>query len=182
VVRRGACRRRAVDACGLTAMKDAVDLWRPLRTPIFRHPLVCRRPARSCRAFGGVADGADRRPAAVGRADQTASTLPRIRRTLRGHRSILAVSKTGTFRPTRWRARSARASRPQRTIDQRGGRRLMRLTSGAPISCRHGRRRKEPLPLDAAFRGRIRAAPRRFSELAGTISGTILGTVGSSVT
>jgi len=24
-------------------MKDAVDLWRPLRTPIFRHSLVCRR-------------------------------------------------------------------------------------------------------------------------------------------
>ena len=65
-------------------MKDAVDLWRPLRTPIFRHSLVCRRPARSCRALGGVADGADRRPGAVGRADQTASTLPRIRRTYRG--------------------------------------------------------------------------------------------------
>ena len=72
----------------------------PFRTPIFRHSLVCRRPARSCRALGGVADGADRRPGAVGRADQTASTIPRIRRTFRGHRSILAVSKTGTFRPT----------------------------------------------------------------------------------
>ena len=40
---------------------------------------------------------------------------------------------------------SARASGPERTTDQISGRRIMRVTRRAPISCRHCCRRKEPL-------------------------------------
>ena len=37
---------------------------------------------------------------------------------------------------------------PRRTTDQICGRRLMQVKRGAPISCRHRCRRKEPLPSD----------------------------------
>ena len=81
----------------------------------------------------------------------------------------------------RSRARSACASHLQCASGQRSGRRLMRVKRRAPISCRHGCRRKEPLHSDqrAGRLDRRRSAP--IFGLAGTISGTIEGTVGGRV-
>lgn len=81
-----------------------------------------RRPEQSRRAAG------TRRAANVGR------QVP-LRRSGFTDRRLLAGCSC---------ARSACASRAQRTTDQICGRRLMRAKRRTPISCRHGCRRKEP--------------------------------------
>jgi hypothetical protein len=67
--------------------------------------------------------------------------------------------------PARSRARSTRASRHRRATDQICGRRLMRAKRRAPMSCRRGCRRKEPLHSDA--RSGASAAPFSAGSRAG---------------